>query len=503
MFKKLLYGLIVCAGLVSCTEDYTDWLSPQSNAAKDALQKVDLMVQPTVSSVKIAEQTSETIQLFSANITGEGAYSVKDFELTLKGNDKEAVITSDVNGVVKVDDLANAIISLYGKAPKDRPVDVSVFGVATVKTEDGIVSAKKLAESYKLTVTPDAPLISQNYYVVGATLDWQGSAISKEQKFSHSDADVYEDPIFTIIINGNEGGDTWFAIGDDEACDAIRDNGDWSKLLGSTKGNGCSDPEGQLAPRYQLGNDGSLKVENSPKKIKITLNMMDGTYKIEAVPEIPEYYIVGRQNGWSMSKVSALYPTSGTTVSYTSYFTGAWDCRIGTPENAAAGTWDDDFGAATGNGDASCTILGAHTNNCMASPGEGYYTLNVDFASMTYSWTKLEDNFTSYDKIGLVGAGDDWDNDIFLTKVYGSGELNGADTHNWSALGVELKASTWGVKFRANASWDKDWGCSNAVNASGSVYGQSDGGSNIELHEAGLYNIYFNDITGQFFFVKL
>lgn len=503
MFKKLLYGLIVSAGLVSCTEDYTDWLTPQSNEAQEALAKVDLMVQPTVSSVKIAEQTEENIQLFTANISGEGAYSVKEFEVTLAGNDKEAVITSDVNGVVAVDDLADAVISLYGKAPQDRPLDVSVFGVATVKTNDGIVSAKKLAQSYKLTVTPDAPLISQNYYVVGGTLDWKGSAISKEQKFSHSDADVYEDPVFTITIAGNAGGDTWLAIGDDEACDAIANNDDWSKLLGSTKGNGCSDPEGMLAPRWQLGNDGSIKVENSPKKIKITLNMMDGTYKIEAVPEIPEYYIVGRQNGWSMSKMTALYPTSGETVSYTSYFTGAWDCRIGTPENAAAGKWDDDFGAATGNGDASCTVLGAHTSNCMASPGEGYYTLNVDFASMTYSWTKLSDNQTTYEKIGLVGAGDDWDNDIFLSKVYGSGELNGADTHNWSALGVELKASTWGVKFRANASWDKDWGCNNAVNAAGSLYGTSNGGDNIQLHDAGTYNIYFNDITGQFFFVKL
>ncbi len=35
MIKKLVYGLAIIAGLVSCNDDYTDWASPQSNDSKE------------------------------------------------------------------------------------------------------------------------------------------------------------------------------------------------------------------------------------------------------------------------------------------------------------------------------------------------------------------------------------------------------------------------------------------------------------------------------------
>lgn len=35
MIKKLVYGLAIIAGLVSCNDDYTDWASPQSMIPKN------------------------------------------------------------------------------------------------------------------------------------------------------------------------------------------------------------------------------------------------------------------------------------------------------------------------------------------------------------------------------------------------------------------------------------------------------------------------------------
>lgn len=499
MIKKIIFGLTAIVSLASCNGDYTDWLNPQTNAAKDALEKADFIITPATTDIKLADVTSNEITLFTANMTETTVpYSISDLQLTLAGNDKEVTLDIQSDGKIATEELTSAVINLYGRAPQSRQITVSAAGIASATTEDGVVKVQKASNSYTMTVTPDAPHISQNYYIVGGTLEWAGSAASKAQKFTHSDKDVYDDPVFTIIIPASSG-DTWFAIGDDEALDAITNNNDWSKLLGTTSGNGNSGASGMLAPRYNLNDDGSFKVDAGPSKIKVTINMLEGTYAIEAVPDVPEYYIVGRQNNWSLSNVSAMYPTSGSTVSYTSYFTGAWDCRISTPEQIAAGDWSN-YGSEEENG--QCTKLVAATGSCIMSPSAGYYTLNVNFETMTYSWTPVSSTPTSYERIGLVGAGDDWENDIFLTKVQGSGDLNGNDTHNWSATNVKLAASTWGVQFRADAGWAMQWGTTNVTDASGYIYGAATAKDNIPLHEAGTYDIYFNDITGQFLFIK-
>lgn len=48
MIKKLVYGLAIIAGLVSCNDDYTDWASPQSNDSKEPVDKIAFTVEPAV-----------------------------------------------------------------------------------------------------------------------------------------------------------------------------------------------------------------------------------------------------------------------------------------------------------------------------------------------------------------------------------------------------------------------------------------------------------------------
>ena len=73
MKKHILFGIALVAGLWSCTEDYTDWSSPQSNAAKEAAQELELTIQPKVSNIDFASYTGETVQLFTTNLTAEQA----------------------------------------------------------------------------------------------------------------------------------------------------------------------------------------------------------------------------------------------------------------------------------------------------------------------------------------------------------------------------------------------------------------------------------------------
>ncbi len=129
-------------------------------------------------------------------------------------------------------------------------------------------------------VTPDPPAATNYYIVGGPNGDWVGTAASKELKFKHIGKDVTEDPVYSISFDAPEG-DCWFAIGDDEACDAITNNGDWTKLYGTTKGNGNNGLSGKLTRRTNLSDDGSFLVPAGSKSIKVTIDMKEMTYLIE------------------------------------------------------------------------------------------------------------------------------------------------------------------------------------------------------------------------------
>ena len=116
--------------------------------------------------------------------------------------------------------------------------------------------------------------------------------------------------------------------------------------------------------------------------------------------------------------------------------------------------------------------------------------VTIDMGTMTYTWTKLDNQApTEYTSVGLIGVNGDWDNDVVMTQV---------TPHNWY---VNTTISTdCGVKFRENKSWDiMDWGAD--VNIGSQAYGTgTKGGANITV-PAGTYDIYLNDITGQFVFI--
>lgn len=104
MIKKLLYGIVLVAGLVSCDDDYTDWSNPQSNAAKDAVEKFEMLVQPGVTSINFATEAATEVQFFTTNLE-EG--QTKEYNVVFSADDKEATaeLTVQPNGMVSVADL--------------------------------------------------------------------------------------------------------------------------------------------------------------------------------------------------------------------------------------------------------------------------------------------------------------------------------------------------------------------------------------------------------------
>lgn len=187
--------------------------------------------------------------------------------------------------------LQALIESVYGKAPVARNFDGHVYTNAVKDGQAALIDAGTV----KVTATPVAPNISQNYYIIGGTLDWTADA-AKTQKFNHSDINVYDDPIFTITIPAKEGDDTWFGIVDDKACEGVA-AGDWSSVLGTAKGNGNNalNETEQLDTRAKVGNDASFKVPKSAgaKYIKVEINMLEYTYKITPLSFGEYFYEIG------------------------------------------------------------------------------------------------------------------------------------------------------------------------------------------------------------------
>lgn len=484
MIKKIFCGIAIIAGLSACNDDYTDWKSPQSNAANEAAEKFVLNIEPKVTApIDFATVTATEIQLFTTNLE---AGQTEEFTVTFTSDesDKTATLTTGTDGVVATADLADAVSTIYGRAPQERTLNVTVTADVNISTADGIITAQKTGAPFILKATPDAPHISANYYIVGGTLDWATSATTKEQKFSHSGQDVYNDPVFTITIPAAQGADTWFAIGDDEACDAIANNGDYSKLLGTTAGNGNNGETGSLKVRTELGDDGSFCVAAGAKSIRVELNMMEYTYKVTAIYPSYTYYVVGAIQGWSGTDKSCMFYSHGNDVySYTTQWGGAWDLKIWDGDNF--GNWDVAWGTATdGDGSESGSLINSGAQS-FQSPAPGYYTLTVDMSTSTYSWTPVTPA-ADYTSVSLIGDFNGWGGDIDLSQIAGA-------PHNWY---IRANIPTnGGLKFRADHDWGVSWGTDDPTEI-GSAYSLAPGTGNINV-PAGTYDFYLNDITGR------
>ena len=348
------------------------------------------------------------------------------------------------------------------------------------------VTINMMEYSYKVETVN----ISDNYYLVGGTLEWAESARTKAQKFSHSDADVFSDPYFTIIVPANAGGDTWFAIGDDAACDAIANDNNWSLLYGTTAGNGLNGPTGNLAPRSQIPDgEGSLKYHTDAAMIKVVINMLDLTFEISDVA--PQYFMVGALPGWNAegAQTALFYPTSASTMTYTSVFPEGSNLKIWNKNDL--GDWSKCYGSVVDNATDASGALVSTGAGAISVPGAGVYTLALDLGTMQYTWTKLDNQSPKeYTTIGVVGGFCNWANDG-ATDL----DMKQVTPHNWYVV-TEFAESTE-LKFRANDAWDVNWGVDMTIDE-GAFYGVAEQDKpNIKV-SAGKYAFYFNDITGQF-----
>ena len=309
-----------------------------------------------------------------------------------------------------------------------------------------VTGAKKLKITLNMleyTYTIQPINVADAYYLVGGPMDWGESAKTKAQKFSHSNASVAGDPIFTYVLEGT-GGDIWFAIGDDEACDAIANDNDWSKLYGTTSGNGENGLSGSLARRSSLADDGSFKVDGTAKFIRIQINMAELTYTVTPLDFDPYVYFIGATDGWANAEQKlALTDESGI---YTGFLYVAdpngWGVEF--KFQKVAGDWDSQL-----NSNTFTEITGGFekgSDNIKAADGEGVYFVTLDLANLTLNAVKVE-------KMGIIGDFNGWGGDVEMAW--------NANDYCFEATNAGATANGW--KFRVNSDW--------AINLGGETLG--------------------------------
>lgn len=453
--------LLLAAVFTGCTEDFKDWADPIFNPEPNAITIPGVTATAVAQNVDLGK-ADDAVRLISVSTASAPEGTILDkmrIIVTPEGVEgaepKTIPAISTPDGTFSKETLQEMILEYYGRRPDVRTFNTHVYLDGVYQGQAAYIDAGTV----QLTLIPEAPKISQNYYIVGGTLDWAGSAASKEQKFRHSDLDVYEDPIFSIIIDAAEG-DTWFAIGDDEGCDAITNDGDWSKLLGIVGGENEA-TSGSLDYRYNMGADNSFKVPAGAKKIRVTIDMMEQTFKVEAVNIADSYYLIGDMGTWGNDK-SMKFSHSDKDVFddpvFTYVFAGGKEMWFAFGDAAAldaidAGDWNQLFGTKgasedlSGSFDRRYNLGGDHSFHVDGSAK--FYRFTINPLDMTYEITPL--NFEPF--IYFIGATDGWaqaEQKLALTDESGiyTGYIYCADPNGW---GNEFKfqrvPGDWGTEI--------------------------------------------------------
>ena len=495
MKKLSLYISIALAGLFmgSCSEDFKDWADPQTNPQEDAIT-IPGFTATAAQAIDFASVTTDSVNTFSLSSAAlpEGfTLANARLELTPQGveNATKTTVNTDLNGKGAVADLAPVVESAYGKRPTARTFDAQVYVNAVKDGQAVLIDAGKI----NLVMTPKAPFIDTNYYLVGQMTDW---SLDTKFKFTHSDADVYEDPVFTIMFTTTDDNQYWKIIpqGNVDAGNIWAVENNPKGVVGVEK-DGDDAMSGTLLTTTSKGKKANAGKIAKAGIYQMTINMMDYTYSIKQIA--PEYYLVGALQSWSDQNMSCLMTAETAMVqNFTTKWTGDANMKIWLGSDF--GKWDNAFGSASGDGVNTAEGKLKAGGGAIVCPEKGaYYTFTADFSTMTYKWTKLANqNPTEFKHVSLIGVGGKWNegDDIDLEQVA---------PHNWYLAKQEIPAG--GLKIRADHKWrdDGNWGFAEGQNyeSKGTLI-TSGGSSNISV-PAGTYNIYFNDITGAYAFVEV
>ena len=427
--KFVKYLAIAFAGVLmaSCDEDFNDWASPIKNPEEVAITipgytataaegaVIDMANAPaTVKVLTLAGDALPegfTLENIRLKATPEGVENAQTYEIDLEND-----------GTVETETFNTLTQKVFGLRPLQRTFNCKVFVDAVKDGQAVLINAGSIL--VKVTPTP----ISKHFYLIGDIAGTSWSPTETSMPFNHSDKDVYDDPVFTLTFPVNEG-DNYFAFIDDVTVE----KNDWAYVFACAEGKGKNGETGKICRRNALDNDGSFKVtvNGDAKYVKMTINLMEGTYKIEKV-NFALYYEIGNESGW---KTTNALCSPKLDENYQGYY---WlDGEFKFKPQAGTDDWAGDLEFA---GDNKVEDIPNGPN--FTAPKAGFYQINLDLNTNTYSLVAIN-------SITCVGNHNGWNQkDEAQHMTYNA-------TEGCWELTTDL---TNGFKFAVNDDWKISWG---------------------------------------------
>lgn len=367
----------------------------------------------------------------------EGTTIVYNVEVASAADFSDKLLVATTESKVAKTDLDNAFRTLFGKTPNARTVHfrfAPYFSDGTTRVKIGGANAYLNITEQSVTPVDLGIFVDEAYYIVTDALfrpGWDETLI----KLEHSDADVYDDAVFSLTTVLQKDAKVQFLGAKD--LEAAKNDPENAYLYAW----GPGEENGKL---YQ-GEDAFPYTINATGQYKVRIDMLERTYMIQAYT--PILYVVGEFNGWN-EKIGTSYVCE----EEANVLTGFVDMTF-EGENKFKFTAQLDWEPVQYGAGAEAGTLADHGNDItLEETGIMYFKLDLN--EMTYVATKIN----SFGVIGNATPGG-WDSETALT--YNGGLV-------WEGT-VALTAGE--LKFRANNAWDvsvggnlEDLGTLNAPN---------------------------------------
>lgn len=309
-----------------------------------------------------------------------------------------------------------AQVAMFGKNPEKARE--TYFRIPVYVTLDGTEYRYESPDYYVAKGKFDVKCIDTgfviypSYYLIGDFCGWD---LSKMVQLKHSDADVYDDPIFSIVVEVSA--NCYWKVANNLAFE--QQSWDGAYYWGPAE-DGDENLVGKLVNPCMAG-----KIVEAGK-YKFTFNMESMDYTIEPFNR-PEYLCTpGGSNGWSQPASQYLYYTEKDGAGF---FYGLIAVDGGF-KFTDGNSWDNDKTWGAGEGEGTLTQPGSDIN---LPGGKGLYWIQVDLETNTFKAVKVE-------SLGVIGAGD-WNTQRNLTP--------NADNTVWTG---DIAVSG-GWKIRINDDW--------------------------------------------------
>ena len=441
MKKTLLYSLAAMASitLASCTGDYTDWASPQTNVQEAAANKygVTFAAGPE-SNGSMADEDGiinlVTISSTDANVSG---YTLTDFKVN--GVSVDATISGNTVQVAAVT-LENLVCNQHSsRASIARDLTVETQVSVNLASGDAVAISTKGETTGTFTPAATPAVDEKGYYMLGDINGnaWDATAPVWMKKVSDG---VYQAKVTTTKDDSN-----WYKFYEGNHFES----GNWDSINAGALGcqeNGSTDFQGFVIWTGDSWGEVQTPVISGAGTWIVTLDMNNLTYAVAK----PVLYLAGNCNGWN--QIDYLAGEDG--VNFTGFmYLDQNGFKFCSQQDWNGTNYGEDF-STDGN-----------AGNITMKEDVGYYKVDVDLDNKSYTLTPIT-------TIGIIGdaTADGWNSDQDMT-------YNLTD-RCWEIKDVTL--STGSFKFRANDSWDINWG--------GTEDTLTQNGNNIDV-AAGTYDI--------------